>query len=1097
MRRHAKATVAISAMLFTFALGASAASADTPPAVTIGPVSQVGVTAAHLTGTVNPNGGPSTTYWHFEVAPVDEPDNWIYAYGEEINPPASEGTSAIPVQGNVEGLQPNREYVARLIAENQDFANRSETLAPRPSFTTGAATAPVVTAGVASNVKYTTAHFTGTIDPNGGNLNPTSGPTPIYWNVEVSSDGGANWFWVGGDELSGADAESDDPVAVQADGTGMQPGTTYQFRLLANYASFAASVASAPAAATFQTDPAAKPAVVLDPVSAITDESASFDGTINPNAPKPNAELDDEAKAVFDTTWHFECTPACPNTPGSQTFAADNQAQAVSFDPKDLEPGTSYTVRLYASNAGGETVQERSFETTAIGVGAATAGANSLTDASARLTGFVDPNNKAATYYFQWGTQPNLAGAQSLPATEDASAGGGNGWVAVGRDLTGLQPQSTYYFRIVADNAVGVPVQGEIHSFTTYAAPQPENQNCPNAAARAQQNAQHLPECRAYELVSAPDLGGTSAATARLSENSNRAIYSTAGSAPGAHGGIATFFAADRGAAGWTAQTVDPVRVEGKYQLVAPEALAPDLSRIVAFGKKAAGGIDNLRIRPGEPEAENLTATLNFPWSQARYASEDLDRVFAYSAGSTGPGFPPKAIFEIGTDTPTLVSVLPNGDPAGCPVWSGQGRTARMHFASVDGSRFFFRALESEDCSSPPGIYLRTAGPGRDFSSPLASTVRIDQPAPGEPEVGFPSFLSATPDGSEAFFLSAANLSGDPAEEGGGVYRYDVATGERTCVTCVTDGPSGAQEAYIAENGDRVYFTSSRVLAPGAKPGVPNLYLVAGGSVRFVAVTNGPSAVAFQGGISLSPDGSTLLFEYSSEELNALTGTDNGGFQQVYRYDAVRDQIDCVSCALAGVSSSGSRADISAFMESDYARNMSAEGDVVAFATEMPLIAADVNGRNDIYRWRRGHGVALITDGRNPLAASVVLQDVSSDGSSILFRSDSKLTPEVLSDSPPAQMYVARTGGGFLPPAPPVACAAVDVCHGGPTAPPSTDAPASSQFSGPGNAVVKHCAKGKARKNGRCVTKPKKQSKKSKKRGKQSKRAGANRGGGK
>jgi hypothetical protein len=84
---------------------------------------------------------------------------------------------------------------------------------------------------------------------------------------------------------------------------------------------------------------------------------------------------------------------------------------------------------------------------------------------TATLTGSVDPNGAATTYFFQLGTT-SVYGVQ----TPTASAGAGNSRVAVTAPLTGLAPATTYHYRLVARNRNGL-VKGGDRKFKTK--PQP------------------------------------------------------------------------------------------------------------------------------------------------------------------------------------------------------------------------------------------------------------------------------------------------------------------------------------------------------------------------------------------------------------------------------------------------------------------------------------------------------------------------------------------------------------------------------------------------------------------------------------------------
>jgi hypothetical protein len=81
--------------------------------------------------------------------------------------------------------------------------------------------------------------------------------------------------------------------------------------------------------------------------------------------------------------------------------------------------------------------------------------------ATATLTGSVNPHGQDTTYFFQYG--PTRAyGLQ----TALADAGAGASTVRVSLPISGLQPLTTYHFRLVAVNASGANTGGD-HSFKT------------------------------------------------------------------------------------------------------------------------------------------------------------------------------------------------------------------------------------------------------------------------------------------------------------------------------------------------------------------------------------------------------------------------------------------------------------------------------------------------------------------------------------------------------------------------------------------------------------------------------------------------------
>jgi len=79
-----------------------------------------------------------------------------------------------------------------------------------------------------------------------------------------------------------------------------------------------------------------------------------------------------------------------------------------------------------------------------------TGSATDMTQHSAKLNGTVNPNGDSTTYYFQWG--PTTSYGNTTPTQ---SAGSGTSDVAVSANLTGLTPNTTYHYRLVAVNSAG------------------------------------------------------------------------------------------------------------------------------------------------------------------------------------------------------------------------------------------------------------------------------------------------------------------------------------------------------------------------------------------------------------------------------------------------------------------------------------------------------------------------------------------------------------------------------------------------------------------------------------------------------------------
>jgi hypothetical protein len=85
-----------------------------------------------------------------------------------------------------------------------------------------------------------------------------------------------------------------------------------------------------------------------------------------------------------------------------------------------------------------------------------TGGARAVSYGSATLTGSVNPNGNNTSYYFQYGPT-RLYGGQ----TAIADAGAGTHSVIVSLPISGLQPLTTYHYRLVAVNGAGATPGGD------------------------------------------------------------------------------------------------------------------------------------------------------------------------------------------------------------------------------------------------------------------------------------------------------------------------------------------------------------------------------------------------------------------------------------------------------------------------------------------------------------------------------------------------------------------------------------------------------------------------------------------------------------
>jgi hypothetical protein len=103
-----------------------------------------------------------------------------------------------------------------------------------------------------------------------------------------------------------------------------------------------------------------------------------------------------------------------------------------------------------------------------------------LTSTSATLEATVNPVFEGTHYKFEYATEAALLGTAKATVVDAGETVVENGPEPVSTEISGLQPGQTYFFHVVADNAVsknegnankGAPIKGPVEEVTPYAAP--------------------------------------------------------------------------------------------------------------------------------------------------------------------------------------------------------------------------------------------------------------------------------------------------------------------------------------------------------------------------------------------------------------------------------------------------------------------------------------------------------------------------------------------------------------------------------------------------------------------------------------------------
>ena len=754
----------------------------------------------------------------------------------------------------------------------------------------------------------------------------------------------------------------------------------------------------------------------------------------------------------------------------------------------------------------------------------------------AKLGALVNPGGIQTSYRFEYG--PTAAYGQSTPFPE-GSVGEGLTSRAVWASASGLAPDTTYHYRVVATNELGQEV-GPDQTFTTETA---EQAACPNEAFRGGFSAR-LPDCRAYELVTPPN---KSSVQFNSSLNRKASTVASSGSAislytseppPSGAPTSGRFYVATRSPSGWNLEDVSPVEsysgVLCLNQNNELNAWSAELSRaVIELGRSTrdsqpsntgvSGGACNsegLQVTPAEPVGyqnlllrENSTGTfrlINTPPpgvtpadANFRGASADLSTVvFSEQAPLTpNASYGVEDLYEWREGALRLVTVLPDGTAAaGSLAETSNGTNAtESHAISAEGSRILF--------TLGGGLYVRIGG---------ERTVQVDA-TQGHGSSGGGSFQAASADGSTIFFLDANRLTAHSTAQAGEPDLYEcvlpehanhcelsdltVATaGEHADVQNVSElGGKDSSQVYFVAKGvlatnEREYTTSEgHLVREHAEIGHHNLYMWDGGTTTFIATPGeGDSGL----GVT-SPDGTWFAFD----SRKSLTGYDNLRplgpgeefvAEEIFLYGADSGRLVCASCNPIGeppVDGGG------ATLETPARRPLS-NGGRLFFETHDALVPSDTDGQVDVYEYEN-EGVSLISSGASLAGeygrSGTVFVGASESGDDVFFSTNQQLLPQD-TQAEAQVMYDARVDGGIAAPSSPPPCTTADACRV-PVAPlPSVfGAPASATFSGAGNLVppvaakpmVKpkakpvKCRKGFVKKKGRCVKRPRKRTGKS------------------
>jgi hypothetical protein len=241
-------------------------------------------------------------------------------------------------------------------------------------------------------------------------------------------------------------------TAVSATLSGLSPATTYYYRLdlIAGGQTYSGSVQSFTTTTT--PPPPQTPTAATGSASGVGVDDAVLTGTVDPGG----------AQAV---SYHFAYGTAANSLVSStlqESGLSGVTSTPVSAALSGLLRDTTYYFQLDVT-LNGKTYagKVQSFTTRLPAPGASTGDATGISSNGATVSGSVSPVGVATSYLVEFGTTTAYG-----HSTAAFSVGSGIGTASVKVMLSGLAPQTTYHYRLVAMSAGGTAVGGD-RTFTT------------------------------------------------------------------------------------------------------------------------------------------------------------------------------------------------------------------------------------------------------------------------------------------------------------------------------------------------------------------------------------------------------------------------------------------------------------------------------------------------------------------------------------------------------------------------------------------------------------------------------------------------------
>jgi YHS domain-containing protein len=448
--------IASNAVGVSFGTVLSFTTGAAPPSATTGAATMVTGLSALLNGTGTANGSASTGFFRYGTT---NPGTCTDTFGTRA--PATGGTSvgsgatATAFTEAIMGLLPGTTYffcAGATSAAGTTFGSVQTLTTPR---------APTVTTTTGQPTTATQATVNGTVTANGD-------AATAYFRYGTTNPGtctdafGTRFPAMGGAAVPAAAMGQ----AISQQLTGLTGGTQYFFCAAATNA-----VGTSFGTVQSFTTPGV-PVVVTSSASQLNGASPRLNGTVNPTGAPTVAwfRLSKLDPGACNDTFGRRAPAA-----GGTTVAAGTMDTAFSEVVTGLDPGSTYFFCAIAENPLGKSFgQVLQFNSFALPPTVTTGMAADIVGTSATVNGTVNPNGTTATGWFRYAevkpTSCDDMFGTRVPAMGGMTLGAGTTAAPYTLALSGLRPNTKYFFCAVASNMGGAAF-GDLQEFQTTSAP--------------------------------------------------------------------------------------------------------------------------------------------------------------------------------------------------------------------------------------------------------------------------------------------------------------------------------------------------------------------------------------------------------------------------------------------------------------------------------------------------------------------------------------------------------------------------------------------------------------------------------------------------